>query len=376
MLAGITELSATATKRFEALEEILAGAMATMEQIRSAAGSVETELNEQGTQLAARMDALAGKIRVAIDAATKTLGEAQKTFASANAVLDEEVPRLVADLDAATLAANRMIDTMEPKAVAVLDEATGLARSAGTTLANLDTTLAGANTTLDQIGAAAASTDTLMRGEAVALVGDLRQATGTANELLIRFNGKMATDLELALTDVRRAVGSAREVIEGAGKNLTSLTGNLDAMVPKVELALDTATTTFANANATLASIEKLMGSTQTLVDRDGAPMLSDLSSAAANVNVAAENAATFLATDVPVVARDLRLAVGAANSLLVNLDGAVAEARPELLRFTRAGLPQLLRFIQEVRADPKSGPFDHTGGKRSGAVFVGDAIA
>ncbi len=109
--------------------------------------------------------------------------------------------------------------------------------------------------------------------------------------------------------------------ISGILKNVDSLTGTLAASGPEIRASIAETRTTMQKAGLAADEIAKLVGTTNTLLDEQGRPMIADL-----------------------------RKTLQSANRSLDSFDKAVSEAQPGVRSFSRDTMPELNLLIRDLR--------------------------
>lgn len=112
-----------------------------------------------------------------------------------------------------------------------------------------------------------------------------------------------------------------RQSIAGVLKNADTVTGALADRAPEIAATIVEARTTLQTATATLKRFEALAGSTQTLVDSEGKPMIADL-----------------------------RRTIRAAETSLAHIDALTAAAQPGVETFSTETLPEANRLLRDLR--------------------------
>ena len=112
-----------------------------------------------------------------------------------------------------------------------------------------------------------------------------------------------------------------RRSIAGVLKNADTVTGALADRAPEITATIIEARTTLETASATLKRFETLAGSTQSLIDKDGKPMIADL-----------------------------HRAINAAETSLKRIDALTASAQPGIETFNTQTLPEANRLVRDLR--------------------------
>jgi phospholipid/cholesterol/gamma-HCH transport system substrate-binding protein len=149
--------------------------------------------------------------------------------------------------------------------------------------------------------------------------GALGQLLNTAPELLERVSALTERLTEL-LSDRNQ------ESIAGILDNFEVVSRNLAERSPEIAATLAEARLAIAQAGAASERIGQLAGTTETLLNEDGRPLINDL-----------------------------RLTVRSAETSMANLDALLAEARPGVRAFSSQTLPEAGQLIRDLRATTES---------------------
>jgi len=149
--------------------------------------------------------------------------------------------------------------------------------------------------------------------------GALGQLLNTAPELLERVS---------ALTERLTAMLSDRnqESIAGILDNIEEVSGNLAERSPEIAATLAEARIAIAQAGTAADRIGRLAGSTESLLNEDGRPLIADL-----------------------------RQTIRSADRSMQNLDAVLADARPGVQAFSNQTLPEVGQLMRDLRATTDS---------------------
>lgn len=149
--------------------------------------------------------------------------------------------------------------------------------------------------------------------------GGLGELLSNAPLLLERL-ATLTERLTLLLSDKNQ------ESIEGILANSEKLTGNLADSTPKINRVLSELQLTLRQANTTLASFEKLAGSTDQMINKEGSSL-----------------------------AAELRTTLKSAKAAADELKGTLGEARPAARQLSEKTLPAAEAALRDLRATSQS---------------------
>jgi len=149
--------------------------------------------------------------------------------------------------------------------------------------------------------------------------GGLGELLSNAPLLLERL-ATLTERLTLLLSDKNQ------ESIEGILANSEKLTGNLADSTPKIDRVLGELQLTLRQANTTLASFEKLAGSTDQMINKEGSSL-----------------------------AAELRATLKSAQAAADELKGTLGEARPAARQLSEKTLPAAEAALRDLRATTES---------------------
>jgi phospholipid/cholesterol/gamma-HCH transport system substrate-binding protein len=362
-------LEAASASLDTALGEI-PGVAKSISQATGSFGDFTAQLDTAGPALVSALDAAKttfGEANRAFDAATTTLGTANTTLDGANGVIRDQVPPLVARIDASITALDATVETLNTAGTATLRGATTATETADArlteleaTIKSLDETLVDTRTMLAAITASAGSVQTLVEGEGTGLVTDARGTLGRANLALDSLNRVIDEDVPKIVTDVAGAAATANTAMDQISADLRETTRNLPALVVTTSRALVGATQTFADARRTLALIDPMivdargtlaaadtaLGTANGVLETDVAPMAADLRESAARLAASA----TTIAADLPAITSKLLGTADRADQLVEDLANTVSASAPAVTEFATRGLPNFNAFATEAR--------------------------
>jgi phospholipid/cholesterol/gamma-HCH transport system substrate-binding protein len=328
-------------------------------KLDSISSSVQTTLE--------RADAALLSAQTAFDTADTTLvasGTAirnvENTFDSAQILLRDTVPPILEKLSEAVTRADTAIADLQQRGGTTLEGFGATAGLLNARLTELEKTLRDADTAFAAVSGASTSFDALVTGEGTAMVADARAVLASAQTTLASLEGVVQADVPAVVADIRRAVTTATEAVERVAGDVTSLTARFDPMATQTEKALAAATALMQRAEVSLGVLDKTLSGTDAaltsaetafdaatgLMQTDLAPVLNDIRTASDRISVAVEG----VARDVPAITADLRALIARADTVVGQVQAAVAATAPGLGDFTQTGLPELTRLSAEAR--------------------------
>ncbi len=347
-----------------------------------------SEATGQITQFTGRLDAIGGTVETTLDsakgtldvakgafaeaqttlaAATTTLGTAGTTFESANGVIRDQVPEIVAGLSRTVTALDQAVSEFRAQGATVIasfgntsEVATQRLIQLEGTLAGIDVTLAEAREALKSVAATSSSVQTLVDGEGTALVSDARGTLAKANVSIDAINTVVTEDVPVVVADVRTATANINKLIDQVSSDVTGLTGDFRPLLATADKTLTTATQTFADASVTLNRLDAAMGTVEStlaaaettftsanrIIDTEVGPTAADLRASAAKLSASVAD----VTADIPAITADLRQTLKRASDVMAEVERVVAASGPPITQFTTSGLPQFVNFTQEAR--------------------------
>lgn len=364
-----------------------AGLQTALKDFSSVTGSVSTATGEIG-QFTGRLDDISAALKTTLAHANTTLQSAdgafsqvQSTLANAdapissagalfdttNTMMQQQMPGIVSSLASAASTLDATVAEIRAEAKTITNALGDTSELAGDrlkqleiTIASLNATLGDAQNTLRTVEAAAGSVQTLVDGDGTALVSDARGTLGKANLAIDGLNGVIANDVPVIVGDVKTTVATLNRVMDQAGNDLTTFTGDLAPLVATADKTLATASVTFNDASTALNRLEASMDTmdstliaaqgtfttANTVMKEDVAPIMGDVRSSAAQL----ETTMAAVSQDVPAITAELKQTLARATAMMETIDGVVAASGPPIAQFAQTGLPQFTRFTQEAR--------------------------
>ncbi|UOA27237.1 MlaD family protein [Pseudosulfitobacter sp. DSM 107133] len=327
------------------LDSISASVQITLERADAALLSAQTTFDTADTTL---------------KASGLAIRNVEDTFDAAQILLRDTVPPILEKLSEAVSRADTAIADLQQQGGSALEGFGDTAGLLSARLTELEKTLREADTAFAAVSGASTSFDALVTGEGTAMVADARAVLASARTTLASLESVVQVDVPAVVTDIRRAVTTATEAVERVAGDVTGLTARLDPMAAQTETALASATALMQRAQVSLDGIDKTLSGTDTaltaaetafdaatgLMQTDLAPVLSDIRTASDRISVAVEG----VARDVPAITADLRALIARADTVVGQVQAAVAATAPGLGNFAQTGLPELTRLSAEAR--------------------------
>ncbi|MDN5568103.1 MAG: MlaD family protein [Paracoccus sp. (in: a-proteobacteria)] len=275
------------------------------------------------------------------------------TFTQAEVILRDTVPHVLDQISATVTRTDAAIADLQNRSGRTLDGFGQTAQLLNTRLTQLEQTLQDANTAFAALGGASDSVGTLVDGDGAALVANARAA-------LARIDATVLTDLPALMKDIRKAVSTASTAITQVAGDVTGLSARFDPLAKGADQTLASANALFRQAQGSLVTLDTALGgagptltSAQTAFDTatavmqtDLTPVLDDIRTASDRISVAVQD----VTRDIPAITADLRALIGRADSVMTQLQAAVAASAPGIGDFARTGLPELTRLGAEAR--------------------------
>ena len=368
-LESFAATAAAATARLAEAEALIARAEVTLGTLDRAATTGEALLAGEGRALAA------AATRVVDEDLPRALADLRAAGASARIMADDvsgliqlEVPRVLDDLRATAATVRTQLDALGGDARVLMAEftATGAAATARlteaeATLAAVDGLIARLDDTLVTVDRAAGSVATLVEGEGTALATEARELIAGAGRAVAAAGRVAEEDLPAIVADVRAATETAARVVEAVGADLTAATGRIEALSGSAEIAVAQAGDTFARAAATLDAIdgalatgeralvaaERAFDGASGAIEAELSPLLAELRGMVAEL----EGTVAVIAADFPAITADLRSASASADQAFAELEGMARAARGPVRDFATAALPQFTQLAREARS-------------------------
>ncbi|WP_339759668.1 MlaD family protein [uncultured Sulfitobacter sp.] len=339
------------------------------------------DATDQITQFTSRLDTIGAAVTTTLEqadstfeAATVAFGTADNaltdslgaidsvkgTFDQAKTILTQQVPDILVQVSEATARANAAIVDVQQRTDTTLDGFTQTAALLNARLVELETTLAGANTAFAAVTDASDSFDHLVDGDGTLLVAEARTVLADAKTAIDGINAVILNDVPAITADIRSGVATANQAIADVAAHLTDFTGRLDPMADDVQLAVQSATTLFTQAQVSLTALEttlgvanSALGSAQTtfeaatvVLDTDLAPMMTDIRTASDQIT----RAVTEVTADIPAITSELRALIARSDAVVRQIQTAVANSTPGIGDFANTGLPEFTRLATEAR--------------------------
>ncbi len=324
-------------------------------------------------------------LQFAIDEIALLATESRITFETGTATLqnvddfvDQDLAGMVADLRSAADLVGTEIEAFSREAQSMFAEFTvaGVAvteriEALDPAIARLEPLMARADLALDTVERMAGNVDALVVGDGAALLSEAREMVGMAREATTAIAAVAETDLPVIMSDVRAATADIRQVVAAVGADIQQVVGTVGADLEQVsgridELStgglrtLDQVTETFANANVTLAAINRALETSEgaieaaerafigadRVINEDIGEITSDLRDVLARLGRAVD----AVSEDIPEVTADLRRTADSAARAFDDIGRLVRDSSGPLREFTTSGLPNITLLARETR--------------------------
>lgn len=376
-VAGILRNLDAASGKLETALTDFSSVTKTVSTASDQIGNFTARLDSIGASVEETLDKARGTLDVAkgafaqaettLSTASTTLLQAGNTFDSANSVIKDQVPPIVAELGTTVQTLNAGIAEVKAQAATVLAGYGGTSQIANErlielqgTIAKLEATLDTAQTTLRAVTAGTQSVQKLVDGEGTGLVVDARSTLASANQAIASINTVLDRDVPTIVAELRSTVTNANQTIDQVGKDLSGASGQLTPLMVSATTTLAAATRTFRDASSTfnrlgttldtadstLTAAKGTFTSANTIIDTEVAPTAADIRTSAANLNKALATATA----DLPAITSDIRGTLARADKVVAQVDSVVATSAPQINGFAQTGLPQFVAFTQEAR--------------------------
>lgn len=195
----------------DAILQNTAAATARLDSTLTNLESLSQDLSLAAREVAAfsdRLGALADTADTALVAGTETLRTAREAFATANILLNEDLPALTADLRETSATATRVLDQLGSDVSAAVTRFDTVAESTASMLSAVETTFTEARETLRLIDTAMMSAD---------------ETLGKAGETVASVNTIIETEIEGMIGDLRVAVNDFTGAVNRASDDIDSI---------------------------------------------------------------------------------------------------------------------------------------------------------
>lgn len=339
--------------RFNVVLETLSGDVSTVMQTADATLTSITATSDRAQTLlddgSDVLDTVNAAAAQAEDFIAQNLTEATTEVRQTMIDLQEQIAALGAQTQ--TLLAT--FDTTASTATSRLDEAE-------TTLASVTALTTRLDETALNVSGMVARIDALIESDGGPLLAETRTLVAEATDATRSINAVIQTDLPAMVADIRTATATASEVIQNVGSDLSGASGRIDSLARSAQVSLDTATTTFRNANVTLSAIndaletggrtlaaaERAFDGADRVINDDVAGIVTGLETTLANLNAAIAD----VSADLPEITQDLRDASQSASTAFEELRRTAASAGPSVQEFSATALPLYTSLAQETR--------------------------
>lgn len=316
---------------------------------------------------------LATQAQGTLERSDEMIASATTTLDSASRFLDDDMPRLAAQLDQTVVEVRQDFNTLAGEARSLMTEysATGSAATARlnqaeATLVATDEMIARATATMETVNQAAAQFDGLMAGEGTELARDMRAALATANDAIAALSAVTETELPALIADIRTATGGAQDAFTQFGALTTRAEGTLqvgEEAISRAGQTLDTANRLMdqdlraliteysatgaaatarlnearatlaatdemiARATQTLATVKQTAGRVDRLVEEDGTALVADMRAAVSGANDAIATIGGMAETELPAILSEIRSATEEASGVIARVGADLSAA-------------------------------------------------
>ena len=285
---------------------------------------------------------------------------AKGTFDQAEVFISKQVPEILAQISETASLTNAAIADLQTRSGKTLDGFSETSTLLNARLSELEQTLKEANTAFLAVTGASDSFDKLVEGDGSLLVSEARVVLADAKAAIATIKAVVLNDVPAIVADIRTGVATASKAVDEIAANLTGLTADLDPLAAEAQQAIASANTLFSKAQGSLDTLDKALevasgtlGSAQTtfesvteVLDTELGPILSDVSKAAAQISTAISD----VAQDIPAITNELRALISRSDTVVQQVQDAVAQSAPGIGDFAKKGLPELTRLASEAR--------------------------
>lgn len=347
--AGFTETVDAATETFTEFSDNLAP---ILRQAENTLESLEFAIDE--------IALVATEARYTFEAGTQTLNTADAFVAGDLSVLVTELSDAAASVRNELEEFSREAQVMFGEFTRTSSAATQRIEALDPALARLDPLLARADTTLQTVERMSDNIDGLVTGDGAALIAEARDMVAIARDATTSIARAAETDLPLIMADIRAATEEIRGVVATVGEDLSSASGQIDAVSDAGLRALDQVTGTFANANITLDAINRALVTGEStlqaaerafvgadrVINEDIGQITEDLRDVLGRLGRAVDS----VADDIPEVTADLRRTAESAARAFDDLSAIIRDSGAPVREFTTTGLPNISQLARETR--------------------------
>ena len=177
--------------------------------------TLSTDLSSAAREVAAfssRLEELADVAETTLTTATETLDTAGETFEEVTSFAQNDLPDIVTDVRTVADTANRVIDQFGTDVSTAVARFEGIADVGSDTLLGATDTFENANETLASITSA---------------MGAAEETLGTAQETFGSVNEIIDTEIDGMIDDLRTAVNTFSETVEGASEDIDLVAGEI-----------------------------------------------------------------------------------------------------------------------------------------------------
>lgn len=328
-------------------------------RLDSIGAAVETTLEHVDAALVSAEETFEAADRT-LTTSTAAIDSAGGVFSQAEIIMRGQIPDILTQVSQGMTGLNTAIADIQKRSDDALDGFSQTAQLLNARLAELEKTLLDANTAFVAVTEASDSFDTLVAGSGTLLVAETRDVLADAKTAIAKIETVVIDDVPAIMADIRGAVSTAAAAVDRVAADVTGLTGQFDPLATEAQQALAAANALFVQAqgnlgtfDTALVSVQSALTSAETVFDAatdvlktDLSPVLSDIRTASDRISLAVLD----VTRDIPAIAADLRELIARADSVVAQVQGAVATSAPGIGDFAKTGLPELTRLSTEAR--------------------------
>ena len=329
------------------------------DRLDSIGAAVETTLERADTALASAQLAF-GAAELTLSRSGDAIEKVEDTFTRADAILSDQVPLILEQVSEAVILMSETILDLRNRTGETLEGYAATAILLNARLAELETTLRGAEIAFAAVTDASHSFDELVDGDGTLLVVEAREILTRAGSAIATLEVVINEDVPSVVTNIREGVATAAAAVDQVAADLTGLTGRFaplateteqtiasaNALLERAQRSLDALDGAMTGAESALASAEVAFDAASGLMEIDIVPVLADIRLTSERIGVTVE----AVARDAPMIATDLQALIARADAVVAQVQQEVAVRAPGVGDFANTGLRELTRLVQEAR--------------------------